>query len=78
MHGNTVFLGVCVILLHTARRITRGRHAKPVGYWVSMSAKGFMPRYFVQVSVNEMEAGTCLDGPSDEEVRADALEYHSS
>ena len=45
-----------------------------MGSRVSMSAEDFMPRHFVQVSVDEMEAWICTDTLSDEEVRADALE----
>ena len=43
-----------------------------------MSAKDFMPRHCVHVSIEEMEVGTCLDAPSDKEVRADALECSRS
>ena len=38
-----------------------------------MSAQDFMQWHFVQVSIDEMEAGTCLDASSNKEVRPDAL-----
>ena len=45
----------------------------PVGTRISMSAQDSMPRHFVQASIAEVEAGICLDAPSDEKVGADVL-----
>ena len=40
---------------------------------VSLCAKDVMSKHFVQVSILEMEAGTCLNVPLAEEARADDL-----
>ena len=45
-----------------------------MGSRVSKSAQDLIPKHFACVSTAEMEAETCPDAPSDDEVRSDAFE----